>query len=37
MQAIVDSLMMMSDISSVYDILDATFSKGYKLNDLSLA
>jgi len=29
--------MMMSDMSSVFDLLDATFSKGYKLNDLSLA
>ena len=37
MQSTVDSLMMMSDISSVFDILDATFSKGYKLNELSLA
>jgi len=37
MQSTVDALMMMSDINSVYDVLDATFSKGYKLNELSLA
>ena len=37
MQSTVDSLMMMSDISAVFDVLDATFSKGYKLNELSLA
>ena len=37
MQSTVDSLMMMSDINSVFDLLDATFSKGYKINELSLA
>ena len=29
--------MMMSDVNSVFDLLDATFSKGYKINELSLA
>ena len=29
--------MMMSDTASVFDLLDATFSKGYKINELSLA
>jgi hypothetical protein len=37
MQSTVDSLMMMSDIHSVFDLLDSTFAKGYKINDLSLA
>ena len=37
LQSTVDSLMMMSDINSVFDLLDATFAKGYKLNELSLA
>jgi len=37
MQSTVDALMMMSDTSSVFDLLDATFSKGYKINELSLA
>ena len=37
MQSTVDALMMMSDTASVFDLLDATFSKGYKINELSLA
>lgn len=37
MQSTVDSLMMMSDMNLVFDLLDATFSKGFKLNELSLA
>ena len=37
MQSTVDALMMMSDTSSIFDLLDATFSKGYKINELSLA
>ena len=37
MQSTVDSLMMMSDINSVFDLLDATFSKGFKISELSLA
>ena len=37
MQSTVDALMMMSDTNSVFDLLDATFAKGYKINDLSLA
>jgi len=37
MQSTVDALMMMSDTNSVFDLLDATFSKGYKINELSLA
>lgn len=36
MQSTVDSLMMMSDLNCVYDLLDATFSKGYKVSELSL-
>lgn len=37
MQSTVDSLMMMKDVNLVFDLLDATFSKGYKLTELSLA
>ena len=37
MQSTVDALMMMSDVNSVFDLLDATFVKGYKINELSLA
>ena len=37
MQSTVDALMMMSDTSSIFDLLDATFSKGYKINELSLS
>ena len=37
MQSTVDALMMMSDVNSVFDLLDSTFVKGYKLNELSLA
>ena len=37
MNATVDALVMMSDVNNVFDLLDATFSKGYKLHELSLA
>lgn len=37
LQSTVDSLMMMKDVNLVFDLLDATFSKGYKLTELSLA
>ena len=37
MQSTVDALMMMSDVNSVFDLLDSTFAKGYKINELSLA
>ena len=37
LQSTVDALMMMSDMNSVFDLLDATFAKGYKINELSLA
>ena len=29
--------MMMKDLNSVFDLLDATFAKGYKINELSLS
>ena len=37
MQSVVDALRMTSDAHSVFDIVDSTFSKGYKISDLSLA
>ena len=36
MQSTVDSLIMMSDMNCLYDLLSATFAKGLRVNDLSL-